>query len=287
VCAPNPPPTEDFTIYKTWDFENRPVGTYTDAMADEDFVIYAKWLHDNESQIANDNINGNATKVIKSVVPNGSDAFRGFQINTYLDQAHTAYSELYMSYDIKFGDHIINDNIRCKIPGLRGLPNINDTIPIPTNQGFICHLMISGGDPFTYHYDRTVMRGANDCKYDYPSLPWGCNGFDFNEISFAPSVWYKITQRVVKNSFTSGVPNPDGIYEVWVNGKLIFQEDYLSFLADQTKGIDGVSMSAYCNDIPPVTTDIRMDNMIVWVNESDPTYGTRNTHNPNVDLQTP
>jgi hypothetical protein len=82
--------------------------------------------------------------------------------------------------------------------------------------------------------------------------------------------------------------NGDGIDEIWVDGVMVVQEDYLNVVQDAGKGIDGIALNSFLNgDARPVETRMYFDNIVVWVNENDPTYGTRNLHNPNDILNTP
>ena len=54
------------------------------------------------------------------------------------------------------------------------------------------------------------------------------------------SIWYNITLRIVINTFTGETPNYDGIFEAFVNGKLLDQVSglYLITLPNINKGID-------------------------------------------------
>ncbi|HBL77296.1 MAG: hypothetical protein A2W90_22000 [Bacteroidetes bacterium GWF2_42_66] len=283
-----------FTVYQTWDFENRSVGTYTDAMALEDFDIATRngiphswfWLHGDHSRITSDVINGVTTKVAESIVPT-DNPFDGFQIEAYLDTSVIQFQELYISYNLKFSANELLSSNKGKLIGLRALPEAdkNSDGYMAHGEGFYCCPMFQANQVIAYHYDWTVDRQGNEPDYGY--LPWSDETMDCNPTYFSAGVWYNITQRIVLNSFTDGVPNADGIEEIWINGVQIFHENYLILVADQGKCINGVSAALYTNYTTANETNFRFDNMVTWVNVNDPTYGTRNLHNSASILATP
>src|SRR3989344_8397716 len=290
-CGNCPPGGDDFIIYGLWDFENSQGGTYTPAMAQEDFSVRStSAMHGSDSQIANDVINGVSTKVFQGIQPsddpNAEYGYRGTAITCYTDDNHTAYQELYMSYNIKFGPYL--SNIEGKMPGLRGWPDVGyDMTP---TMGFYYCPMFQETKIITYHYDHTPDQiGTNDfCCNGY--FPWGCEGYVFNQIYFEENVWYTVTQRVVVNSFTGATGNANGINEIWINGRLVHQENYIRAIEQigASNGIDGFNVAAFTTGtIPSQTTYINIDNVVLWINPSDPTYGTRNLHSGSATLSIP
>ena len=83
-------------------------------------------------------------------------------------------------------------------------------------------------------WDDFMPVGPNLQYHDPPS-----NAFYFD---VSDSIWYNITIRYVVNTFTGGVPNYDGLYEGYINGRLIFRKTGLLLLGprDEGKGVNTI-----------------------------------------------
>jgi lysophospholipase L1-like esterase len=296
-----------FKIYQKWDFENETLGQYTEAEAAEDFDIYNNrvYMHGVNSQIGQDTINGVPTKVAVSIFPvppagekcyNSPDEsgyrWSGFGINAKLDTSQMNYRELYLTYNIKWSSNDVANLPGSKISGLRGYP-LTST-PILDTDGFYLAPIFQSRELKSYHYDHTEWNKQTAvCSDAYPAsqsspLPWTCSAYMGNyDFTIVPGTWYTLTQRVVLNSFTNGVPNYDGINEIWVDGHLLFQESALKIVSREDRYIDGLAVVAYSNTCPATQGDVRMDNFITWINTNDTTYGKRMLHNPYAILNTP
>lgn len=248
----------EYITYNFWDFENETLGRYSDDLVREDFDIVNLWSH-NSASIVIDTINNSPTKVLKAVnEPNL--LWTGFQLNVKLDKV---YKEVYMSYNLKFGEEW-NSTAGGKLPGLRGFPEVSNGCPT-SGEGFIAMNMFKlGGRIISYHYDRT-----------YSSCPWSTEEYKYHNHYFANGTWYNITQRLVLNTFTNGNPNADGIKELWIDGKLIFQETNLKIIQDQDKGIDGAALSIFYGGdsegyMPLYESDVYLDNIRIYMPINDP-----------------
>ncbi len=132
----------------------------------------------------------------------------------------------------------------------------------------------------SYHY--THGPGSN---------PWSTEIYNYDPIYFNNGQWYNVTQRLVKNTFTGSTPNADGINEIWVDGRLIYQESNLILLADNTKGIDGMFIGHYYGgssvEYQPIhDVNVFLDNIAVWMPDNDPITG-HNLHSPSTVITTP
>jgi hypothetical protein len=219
-----------FQIYNSWDFENNNLGEYTNDETRNDFNVYNLYLHPGIS-IVSDTINGQPTKVLKSL-HSKDQLHQGFQMNAFYDNEETGYNEIYLSYNIKFGNEW-NSTAGGKLPGIRAYPHVS--VPPEDDEGFYAAPMFKrAGKMIAYYYDRTEI-----------SLPWSTEEYNYDSIFFNNGTWYNVTQRIVKNSFTGGNPNSDGVNEIWVNGRLIYQDDFLKLFAREDKLIDGFFLGNY------------------------------------------
>jgi hypothetical protein len=210
-----------FNVYNSWNFENETLGTYTDSEIAQDFNYTVLNSH-NSASIVNDVINNTSTKVMRITHPANRVA-DGFEMNVNLSKD---YNEIYLSFNWKFSNEF-NSTQGGKLPGLGGLPDFGGYCPV-SGDGFRAHNMFyQGGGLLSYHYDRT--------DYGYSDCPWALGIYYFNPIYFSNGTWYNITQRLVMNTFTNGVANGDGIKELWVDGRLIFQETNLKFMEDESE----------------------------------------------------
>lgn len=268
-----------YKIVNSWNFENNIEGIYDAWKVYDDFDVFNLDVNGKE-YISTDRINGVSTKVLKAIHDAG-EYYDGFQLNAYFNESKTAYDEIYMSYNIKFGNEW-NSTSGGKLPGIRGFPEV--FIPPSDHEGFYyAPIFHPANRLIAYHYDRTRNNGAEN--------PWAI-GPTCEDLYFANGTWYNVTQRVVKNTFTNGVPNADGINEIWVNGRLIYQESCLKVLALESKGIDGFFLGNFYGGgtpdyLPLHQCDIYLDNVVIWIPTNDPTYGTRGLHNCSAILATP
>jgi hypothetical protein len=268
-----------FNVINSWNFENQATDLYTSAEVAGDFNVYNNYMHGKE-YIVNDIINGQTTKVLKAL-HDADEYYDGFQLNAWINSSRTAYREVYMTYNIKFGKEW-NSTTGGKLPGIRSFPPIS--VPPATDQGFYAAPMFKqAGTMIAYHYDRTISNGAEN---PWSSVP------TFGTVHLSNGTWHNITQRIVKNTFTNGSPNADGINEIWIDGKLVFQEKNLKLLSMDSKGIDGFFLGTYYGggsiDYTPVyQCDVYLDNVVIWTPSGDNTFGTRGLHSSSQILNTP
>ena len=292
------------TVFNAWDFQGDNLGQYTNTEINQDFNVAAydaqtpavfNHLVKPSAQpgdplygiscadIVNDTINGQSTKVLRVTNP-AEQLSSGFAM--WIDLG-TDREELYASYDVKF-DQEFCSTLGGKLNGLQGLPVVPLTYPEP-DDGFVCKLNFKeAGRIITYHYDRTYTEE----ELGMPS--WG-NGAWVNPIYMANGNWYNITQRTVMNTFTNGVANADGISEFWVDGRLIYQETGLKFMVEDSPDmkIDCFVLNNFFGGAPAETWAptrdcyCYFDNIKIYSDPSDPTWGTHSAHDPNVILATP
>jgi hypothetical protein len=276
-------PAVSFTIYDSWDFETEDLGFYSDAEAREDFDARVLYSH-NTGYIVTDEINNVSTQALR-VTHAANELTYGYEL--YAD-LNNDYDELYLSYNVKFSENFSSTR-GGKIPGLGGFPGYTaNTCPTPT-QGFGAgNLYKRAGFSTTYHYDQTkgycAWSGDAEPEVYMTDTIWMNNG-----------QWYNITQRVRINTFTGGTANADGINEIWIDGRMMYQETNIKYLGTQndTLKIDHVKvMNFYGGDnvadyAPKQTCYGYMDNFTIWTPVNDPTFGTQTAHDPDVILSTP
>lgn len=266
-----------FKIYHTWDFENEIPGPYTNAEIREDFDVITNYDH-NSGSIEESQIDGKPTKVLKITHP-ANRRGAGFDLDARLS---ADFDELYLSCNFRFSENF-NSTTGGKLPGLGGSPLVTaNTFPEP-HIGFLCKSMFKqAGSLITYHYDRTTGK-----------CPWASSAYKYYPIYFNNGNWYNITRRVVMNTFTNGVANADGIHEVWVDGRMIFQENNLKLMVTESESmkIDDLNIAHFygggSDDYMPLYECYGyIDNVKVYMPENDPVSG-RLLHSPEQILQTP
>jgi hypothetical protein len=272
-------PSDDFTIYNSWDFESEELGSYTNDEIRADFDIISLFDHSTGS-IANDVINGQATKVLK--VTHAAESLPyDFDCEVQLDE----YDEIYMSYNIKFSNEF-NSTEGGKIPGLSGSPAIIALVYPEPEEGFSAiNMWKQRGKIISYNADRTR---------EY--VPWAIGATNTTDsIYFNNGTWYNVTQRLKMNTFTGGVANADGIKELWIDGKLFFKETNRKFMVTEssTYKIDDMHIASWYGGSagqgyePMYECYNYFDNFKIWINTEDSTYGTFNTHEYGDILSTP
>lgn len=274
---PEPPvQQEEFHVYQAWDFENKTPGPYADADIRKDFSCTVLYSH-KRADIVPDIINNVPTKVFRVTHP-ANDLGDGFEMN--VDLGHD-YDELYLSYNIKFSNEF-NSTAGGKLPGLGGLPDFSAICP-SGGMGFRCHNMFKqAGSIISYHYDRTTGK-----------CPWALSAYKYHPVYFNNGVWYNITQRVVMNTFTSGVANANGIKELWVDGLLVFQEANLKLMEREsdTMKVDAFRLANFYGGQGEEYMSLRecyvfFDNFKVYTPVHDPVSGQK-LHTANAVLDTP
>lgn len=266
----------NFKIINSWGFEYENVDQYTIEEIKEDFNVSTVYSH--TDYIVTDTLNAMVTKVLKAT-HKANELWWGTQITAFLDNERTAHNEIYLSYNMKFGAEW-NSTGGGKLPGLRGLPAINN--PPADHEGFyLAPMFKEAGRIISYHY-------THGGEY---ANPWSYESYDHNTVYLNNGQWYNITQRVVKNTFTNGKANYDGINEIWVDGRLIFQEKNLRLLVDETKGIDAMFVGHYYGGAsdgyrPKHDCDVFLDNIVVWLPTEDNIKGQK-LHDPSIILRTP
>jgi hypothetical protein len=269
----------EFTFYNIWDFENESLGEYTDAEIAEDFNYTLLNSH-HAVNIVNETINGTQTQVLR-ITQHANTVNDGLEINVNLE---SDYNEIYLSYDFKFSKEF-NSTAGGKLPGLGGLPDFGATCP-SGSQGFRVHNMfMRAGKIISYHYDRTT--------HDFVGCPWALSDFKFNPVYFSNGTWYNITQRLVLNTFNGETPNSDGIKELWVDGRLIYQESNLKLveIKSDTLKIDAFRLANFYGgnavEFMPLTECYNyIDNIKVYMPVNDPISGHA-LHATNSILSTP
>jgi hypothetical protein len=275
----------DFTVFKSWDFEREEVGSYTKDEIIEDFVpdqiIYVAPV-----DIVSDQINGAPSQAMR-ITNWAKDLWHGFGMTI---PTGGNYDELYVTYNWKFSNEF-NSTHGGKMSGFNALPidlqmGDNGAAPRP-GYGYTSKINFAEANSiYTYHYDQTPGKGS--------VWPWGDHKYRFNSVWFDNGTWYNVTERLVMNTFTDHVANQDGIFEVWVDGRMIFQETDLilkSVEADNIK-VNGVEIDNYFGGTgfeytPQTECYGYIDNISFYLPNNDPTLGTHNLHDPGVTLHTP
>lgn len=272
---------QSVNVYNLWDFENNTIGKYTDDMIGKDFDVVTLYSH-NSADIVLDEINGMETRVLR-ITHAANKTSVGFDLDARIAED---FDEVYLTYNIKFSNEF-NSTTGGKLPGLGGFPVVTANQVPRRDQGFLCKLLFKqSGRIFTYHYDRTPPA--------YPHYsPWSSENYRFSKIFITNGTWYNITQQLKMNSFTNGRPNKDGVNEIWINGRLLYQENNLVLMeleSDSLK-IDDLNIAHFYGGSSVSSAPIRecygyINNIIIWKPMDEQIKGF-DLHNPRDILKTP
>jgi len=201
----------DYEFIASWDYENEDLGHYSKeeirATFNPSTMVYSAPV-----TIEEDQINGEITKVMR-ITNWGEDLWHGFEMKIPIGEQE----EVWFSYNWKFGENF-NSTHGGKLSGFQSYPIDSRMGPdCPRDgYGFICKVNFEEANRiYTYHYDATV--------HDWDGCPWSYGEYDYNEITMTNGTWYNITNRIVMNTFSGGVANADGIFEVWIDEKMVFK----------------------------------------------------------------
>jgi len=268
----------EYIVYKSWGFENESLGEYTDSEIREDFDHTYLYSH-NSASIVVDTINNLSTKVMR-IRHRANTLSDGFEMNVELG---AEYDEIYLSYNWKFSEEF-NSTSGGKLPGFTGTPLVTGISGCPeSGQGFwAINMYKQAGNIISYHYDHTGK-----------SCPWSTTNYQFFPIYFSNGTWYNITQRLVMNTFSEGIPNADGIKELWIDGRMIYQETNLILMENEssTMKIDGFLLANFYggatdNYKPLYECYGFIDNIHVYMPSNDP-VSNYELHSPGSTIESP
>ncbi len=287
--------TPSYTIFAQWDFEDRTLGVF-----DVDSFQNYFYQSDNSSawmdgdSIVMDEINGVATKVYQIEQESGQ-IDRGVQGKSFLANTQISgrtaadKSEVYFTYNFKFGENFA-------VAGNGKLPNIMHT-PDPgvndcpdDDEGFWDGLLFKDGNRISdFYYEHSAGHpgegGFCPTSSDQFTPFWAYDSIWPNN-----GTWYNLTERCVLNTFTTGVANADGISEVWIDGRMIYQRDDIMWVHDDGEDsifINGLSIGTwYSGTAPPRDCYVFLDNFTTYMPTDDSIIGSE-LHAPHSVLPTP
>ena len=210
------------------DFDSTQLGTYTKDRAKGDWSGL-RWGHfDRATIVAGANALGTSNgRSLKVFYPKGqvSSARSGCQFQVGL----APQSEYFLDYRVRFGDA---DKKRWdfgrggKLPGLAG-GTANTGGKKPTGDGWSARYMWKKGKLVVYLY-HLGQKGTNG------------ETLALNQLLVAGK-WYRLTQRIRVNNGQS----PDGVLQVWVDGKLKLDRRDIRFRKGNLAPVDVFYFSTF------------------------------------------
>lgn len=291
-----PPPTPNFNIVKTWDYSGISLGTKTAAQMEAYYntEIFGHSTEDYDDAIVETTINGELDTCLRIrnyddglAYPLGIWGSGGSEITLYLD---TSMREAYHTYYVKLANdyRLYGDS---KMSGPRAMKGVvSDPYPMTDAHGWINRIQIkAAGTLDTYQYDRSdgvepwSSYGANPWSFAAGGIDNYYLGadYDFNDFMTYGS-WHKVDIRIKMNTWTGGVANRDGIYEMALDDTIVFQMDGLRMHAvdADTNLFQAISISQFQNAEPIGSPDFYSyhDNHIVYIPLDDPLLGVTQFH---------
>lgn len=255
------------------DFENHFTGTYTEAMAQQDFPppvqgdFWYYGMDQGRSEIVAEN--GNNVLRVKypagCVGPNDTPIGCGIQIKWPLPETADT---MWVSYRIKFeeGFQFVKGG---KLPGLCGGKCYTGGVPA-TGDGWSARIMWrTGGTVVQYMYfTEQVSQYGDDMK-------WDASG---TQRVFSTDVWHTVLTQIVLNDVYPGSSQGErnGILRSWFDGELALDLDDLRLVDYQDQTIDIFYISTFhggntADWSPLVDSYICYDDF--WISKNAPDNG--------------
>jgi hypothetical protein len=251
-------------------FENHPSGTYTTAMAKEDFPPllsdYDYWYYGMEqgrSEIVEEN--GNKSLRVKypagCVGPHETPTGCGVQIRWKLPEMADT---MWVSYRIKFesGFEFVQGG---KLPGLCGGKCYTGGEVPPQGDGWSARIMWRTDGAVVQYLYFTEQAGiyGDDMKWE----------LDGTQRRFIPGTWHSVVTQIVLNTVPKGTSHGEknGIVRSWFDGKQSLEVDTLRLVDFEDQSIDVFYFSTFHggNDstwVPTKDCYVRYDDFRIFKN---------------------
>ncbi len=206
------------------DFNNLPSGLYArkDFVKDWNNPAWNNGFDESRIFVVQDSDNP-SSKCLKVLIPKGAVGPNEGGAN-WPCKFKRNYNEIYCAYRVKFGNKF--DFVHGgKLPGLYGGENLWGRIPNGSDGWNAMIMWLDNGvaTQYIYHPDQPEIWGERFGWED-------SNG----EVRFKANNWYQIEERVVMNT-----PNKkDGVFQVWLNKRLILDLHHLRFRNTTKLAID-------------------------------------------------
>ena len=111
-------------------------------------------------------------------------------------------------------------------------------------------------------------QNASSTCYTCTDTPGGfCNSTDWDAASpaFVNNTWHHVEAYLAMNSTTGGIANPDGIFQYWVDGKLVinYSNVYLRTGNHPSRKFHHLLLAPFIGDGSPIAQDLWLDNLVV------------------------
>jgi len=303
---PDPPIPPSFNVLKSYDFEDLALDASFEIpelmsyFQIDDYFINEPDYHDPPA-IVEDEINSVTTNVIRIIHETG------YPVDYYYSGLSNFYWKLDQDYDsiaLEFNYKI--DTSYCstedlKAPGFITYPSPGVDYPLSGDGIRAQSYNSNGSELWSYHYDRTggVCNVTCDCN-EGPTQNCWCphsNGTaDLDSVYLVPGVWYNIRIHAKANTFSGSTPNADGMWQIFVDGKVKNQTNNNRFFEDlsDTMRFDGVGLYSYTGgsgtgNQPTNDFYTYFDNIKIGWPVGDDKFGTTSlyTATETIDLVTP
>lgn len=272
-------------IVREYDYEGETFGTWTNAEAETYY-----------GTVKNNNSYGNTfidTATINDVQSNvlriaQVETYHGSEVWVYID---TSMNTACLSYYVKLGENFnsLNDG---KVSGFRTMKGVTKGNLVPSTDGFLSKLQMKGpGAMDTYHKDYTQNDFWSPWSYGFGGQG---HGTDYKTSFYTFGSWHKVDMYLDMNTYTGGVSDENGIFEVALNDSLVFQETGITFhvIEADTNRIQVINISSFwggneSTNTPTSTHYTYFDDFKVYVPLNDLKFGTNELHTEMWDSPNP
>jgi hypothetical protein len=273
-------------------FENRPVGVYTKAYAQDDFkrnnydnsfwyAVEQSYNAGNAQVLYDGAEHGNVLqlKYPKGCVGPMGDNAPACAIQIIQPLERTA-DTMWNAYDIFFEDGF-EFRLGGKLPGLCGGKCYTGNAMPSTGDGWSARIMWreNGNAVQLLYFMGQVSVYGDDAK-------WNLNG-TIPQAQFTTGKWHRIVNKVTMNTITTpGQGDKNGRVQTWYDGQLVMDVDTLRFRDYDSVRVDKFYLSTFHGGsgsdwAPTHDCFIRYDNFTISTDSIPVTTNASNSENPN------
>lgn len=279
----------DTIVY--FDFSTEPVGDWTAAEQQTFFNSYYGYAYQQDYETCDmvDMDWDGVTKRTLRIEHKTDELWHGYGIEAFIGDTVT---EAYIRYRWKFGENF-NAGKDGKIPGLEKQGDLHSgqigvIRPSPDEPWEEKFGWKGGGILQSYMYDDSDVPHPNAGGY----VPWGNNE---DSVLLFYGTQYDLIQRVKMNTWDGTTSDDNGVFEGWVNGKKVINEDsctnhYLGYNEDYQ--IDAIALGHFFGGSDTTAKPMRtcygfITGILVYRDTANSTWGTNNFNSDSNTLEYP
>ena len=241
-------------------------------------TIYGHTTGDNRDAIVTQTLNGALDTCLRATNAPYVDPIWGSGGTEITFGMDTTMREAFLTYYVKLASDYRLEGGHAKMAGFRTLKQVSSSWPMDANvNGWVGSILVKEGGFFdTYHYDYT-----NWVNYNPWALGWSIQGgSDYDTDFLTYGSWHKVDIRIKMNTWTAGVANWDGVYEVALDNNIVYQANgmRLHTIDSPINLIQSIWIATFQNYRVTETFYVYFDEFICYIPLNDAYLGQNVVH---------